>query len=409
MTWFGNAVRIKDGPNLDAFSRLRTSHPSGLMAVQNQYDAEPLIMEAGATGTGVSPTHNADNRMVSLTCTAGSGTSFVQSYEYVPYQPGKSQLAFITGRLEEGVAGAVVDVGLFDSKNGIFFRQNGTTNQVVRRTSTSGTTVDNAVSQDAWNLDALDGTGKSGLTLDVTRVFILVIDAQFLGMGRVRIGFDIDGEIVYVHEFLNANLISVPYMQTLSLPVQMLLTATSTASSKTCRFKCASVSSEGGRETHHGYEFATPEMTVTAASGAQTHILSVRPRTTFNSIENRSEFRLDSVEVLVTGANEVLWQLCVGSTFSAGPTFANINATYSAFDYTSVVGTLSAAGIVIHAGYCAATNQVKETISKEVADHYPLTLDRAGAVRANGTLSLLVTGIGGTSATRALMNFTEIR
>jgi hypothetical protein len=36
-------------------------------------------------------------------------------------------------------------------------------------------------------------------------------------------------------------------------------------------------------------------------------------------------------------------------------------------------------------------------------------LNAAGAVRANGTITLLVTGIGGTSACRAIMNWKEIR
>lgn len=410
MTWFGNAVSIKDGANLDAFSRLRTSHPTALFSALTTYDADPLVFETGNTGTGAAPAHSADTRMVSLSCTSGNGTAFIQSYEYVPYQAGKSQLAFVTGLLGTGVAGAVVDVGLFDTNNGIFLRQNGASGlQVVRRTSTSGSVVNNTVDQTSWNLDTLDGNGPSGLTLDVTKVFILVIDAQFLAMGRVRIGFDIDGQVVYVHEFLNSNVLAVPYMQTLTLPVQMLVTATSTADTKTAYFKCASVSSEGGFADDIGYNFSTPEQTVTAGSGARTHILSLRPATTFNSIANRIRVRLDSIEIFVTGSNPVLWELCIGSTFSAAPTYAAVNATYSGTQYSSAVGTLSGAGVTIASGYIGSTATAKSPVSAKISNKYPITLDRAGAVRANGTLSLLVTGIGGTSATRAMFNFTEIR
>lgn len=154
----------------------------------------------------------------------------------------------MTGVLGTGVASTTVDVGYFDANNGVIFRQNGATNlQLILRTSTSGTPSDaNIVAQSAWNIDKMDGTGASGITLDVTKAFILMIDLQFLGMGRVRVGFDIDGVIYYVHEFLNANVLAVPYMQTATLPVQMLLTATSSGSTKTCYFKCATVVSEGG-------------------------------------------------------------------------------------------------------------------------------------------------------------------
>ena len=394
-------ISVADGANLDAFSRLRTSHPVGLFSVQQQYDLSPFLMEGGATGTGTAPAHNANTRMADLVVGAGTGVSFTQSYEYVPYQAGKSQLAFLTGILGTGTASCIKDIGLFDAENGIFLRQNGTGGlQVVRRTSTSGSIVDNTVDQASWNLNPLP-------TLDVTKVFILVIDAQFLAMGRVRIGFDIGGQVVYVHQFLNANVLTVPYMQTLTLPVAMVMSTTSAAG--TCSFKCASVSSEGGFENPSAYCFSTTQQTVTAASGARTHILSLRPKTTFNSLTNRTRIQLTSVDILVTGASPVFWELCVGTTYSAGPTFGDVNTAASAAEQSTAVGTLTAATTVIASGFVPATNQNKNAASRELSSKYPITLDRAGAVRANGTLSLLVTGLGGSSVTYAAFNFTELR
>ena len=393
------AVSLGDSANLDAFSRLRVSQPQALFSVQQQYELSPFLMEGGATGTGTAPVHNANTRMADLVVGAGTGVSFTQSYEYIPYQAGKSQLAFATGLLGTGTAGCIKDIGLFDAANGIFLRQNGVNGlQVVRRTSTSGSVVNNTVDQASWNLNTL-------ASLDVTKVFILVIDAQFLAMGRVRIGFDIGGCIVYVHEFLNANVLAVPYMQTLTLPIAMVMSTTSAAGS--CSFKCASVSSEGGAESPNAYSFATLDQTVLAASGARTHLLSMRPALTFNGKTNRSRIQLDSIELLA-GANPILWELCIGSTFSAGPTFGAVNAG-SSVDQSTAVGTLTAATTVIDAGYLASGNTQKGSIGHFVSGKYPVSLDRAGAVRANGTLTLLVTGIGGTSATRAIFNYSEVR
>jgi hypothetical protein len=223
------------------------------------------------------------------------------------------------------VDGAVLEAGLFNAENGIIYRQNGTSGrEIVRRTSTSGAVVEAVVPQASWNIDPLDGSGPSGFTLDPEAVFILVIDAQFLGMGRVRVGFDVDGVIYYAHEFLNANVLDVPYMQTLTLPVQMLLTTTNTAATKTAAFKCASVISEGGFAEDAGSTFSTPGVTVTAASGVRTAALSIRPKTTFNGLTNRSFVRLDGLELLVTGTDPVRWELCVGSTFSVAPTFGTL-------------------------------------------------------------------------------------
>jgi hypothetical protein len=401
---------IADSANLDAFSRLRVSSPQSLFSVQCQYNSSPIIMESGNTGTGVLPAHDANTRMVKLSCTAGSGTSFFQSYQYIPYQPSKSQQIFVTGLLGAAVAGAVVDVGYFDANNGIFLRQDGTNGlKFVRRTSTSGSVVNNEVAQSSWNIDKLDGTGASGITLDVTKVYILCIDLQFLAMGRIRIGFDIDGLLIYAHEFLNANILTVPYMQTATLPVQMLLTATSTGSTKDCYFKCAAVNAEGGDVLFDDFSFAhsVPDTTVTAGSGTRTHLVSLRPKTTFNSITNRELLLLDNVEIYVSGTNAVFWELCIGQAITT-PTWADVNTAYSGFEYGT--GTISgAAAVTIASGYIASGATVKQSVSRAIASRYPITLDRAGAVRANGTLSLVVTGLGGTSATRAVIGFREIR
>lgn len=401
------AAQFGDGPNIDAFSRLRVSDPVALFSTQCQYNASGLQMETGATGTGSAGSHSANTRMVALACTAGTGTSFIQSYEYIPYQPGKSQLILMTGVLGAGVASTTVDVGAFDVANGIFLRQNGASGlQLVRRSSTSGSVVNEVVPQSEWNCDRLDGNGPSDVLFDETKAFIFAIDAQFLGMGRVRAYFDIGGMLIQVHEFRCANVLAVPYMQSLSLPVQMLVTAAGGA--KTAHFKCASVSSEGGFSEDAGFSFATPSVGTTAASGAATAMLSIRPGTTFNSLANRQRMRFDSVEIL-SGLNPVRWELVLGATFSGAPTFAAVNATYSGTEYTSAPGTWATSPLIIAAGYMPGSATARGTVSAATKVKYPLTLDRAGSQRALGTLTLVCTGIGGTSACSVSMNFTEVR
>lgn len=403
----GNSFTYADSANIDAFSRLRVSNPTNIFRTQCQYDADPLRLEAGSTGQGATPAHQSSSRRVKLACDVGTGTSYIQSYEYIAYQPSKSQFIAITGLLDTAVDGAVVDVGYGDAANGIFYRQNGTSGlQMVLRSSTSGIAEETVVNQADWNLNTLE---SGSVVLDEEKVFILIIDLQFLGMGRVRVGFDIDGVIYYVHEFLNANVLTTPYMQTATLPISMVLTSTNTASEKACYFKCAAVNSEGGFEFQSGYRFATPEATVTAGDATRTHILSIRPKTTFKSLTNRSTFVLKDISLIVTGANHVMWELCVGASFSVAPTWASINAQHSAFDY-GTAGTLSGVvGPVIASGYLPATNQSKTSSTASTSQAVPITLDRSGAQRALGTLSLLVKGIGGTSATRASFGFEEIR
>lgn len=396
-----------DSPALDAFGRTRISEPISRFDAQFSYDLQPLLFEQITAESGSTIAHDATNRAALMTFsdTPTGGQAYMQSYAHNYYHPGNSQLIFLTFNFREHVVGVTKFVGYGDlSNNGIHLISNGST-FAWRILSNTGK-GDETVLQANWNIDRLDGTGASGLTLDVTKTQIALIDLQALYVGRVRVGFDIDGVIVPCHEFLHANKVAFPYVQTATLPVICGMTCTATVST-TMLFICSTVRSEGATLEEEGFGFSA-EGTVTAGNGTRTHILSVRPKTTFNSIANRINFRLESVDVLVTGNSPVLWELCVGQALTS-PSWADVNVTYSGFEY-DVTGTLNGnPTIVIQRGYTPATNQSKGVVSKNIVNRYPITLDAAGAVRALGTLSLLVTGIGGTSATRASLNWREIR
>lgn len=405
---------IADGANLDAFSRLRVSNSQTLFEVLCAYNTEALRMEFGLTGDGVAPAHSANTRMVALTINAGAagGTSWMQSFEYVPYQPGKSQFAAITGVLGTGVDGVLKEYGYGDQANGIFYQQNGTGGiRFNRRTSTSGGVANNTVDQASWNIDPLNGTGPSGLTIDTTKSFILIIDLQFLGMGRVRVGFDINGVVYYAHQFLNANSLTVPYMQTASLPISCLISAAAgLAAPATMHFKCAQVASEGGYDPASGGRDFTVEGAVSVSSGARTHIISIRPKTTFNGITNRGFFDIHDIQVLA-GLNAIYVEVCIGVVFTAPLVFADVNGTYSFMEYNTAGTYSSLVGGVVIASTYVGTGAGGGRVSGggNVAISYPISLDRAGAQRALGTLSILATGISGASASRGAFNWHEVR
>lgn len=171
---------------------------------------------------------------------------------------------------------------------------------------------------------------------------------------------------------------------------------------------CSHGISEGGQDDVTGYSFSQAG-TVTAGSGTDTHILSAEPKTTFNSIANRGKFVLESVDFIVTGNSPVAWKLVLGQALSGTNTMIDVNATYSAMQY-NILGTLSGnPAITIAQGYVAASATVKQSTSTRVPFKYPITLNAAGANRDLGRLTAIVQGIGGTSATRCVFNWKEIR
>lgn len=405
------SVGIKDGANLDSFSRLRVSQATGLFDAQFTYDLQPLLFEqlSGANGGGTATiSHDTTNRCALMTFTSvSSGASAImQSYEHFRYTAGKAQLIFITFNMNSGVANTTKFAGYSDGVNGVRFQMLGVNPQFVLLTST--TAGSQTASLTAANLDKLDGTGPSKKIIDFSKVQILVIDLQALYVGRVRIGFDIDGTICYAHEFDNANNLTYPYIATANLPVRVGMTTSTTGVSTSMWFICSTVISEGGITDNEGFQFAQ-SVSGTAGNGAFAHILSLQPKTTFNSIANRSKFTFLGLSIVVTGSNPIQWQLLLGQAISGTTTFNDVNGTYSSVEYNSA-GTLSGSpSIVLAAGFVAAAANAKESKDVGVNFKYPITLDAAGAVRLLGRLSFQASGIGGTSITWVTLNWKEIR
>lgn len=252
-------ISFSDGAEIDAFGRLRVSNPVTLFDSKNIFDDDglaanvenqPLFYDNQETaGAGTSTAYNANESSQTIAVSnVTAGTRVRQTKMRFNYQPGKSQLIFLTFNFNGGNSGIVKREGIFDENNGLYIELNETTPYFVRRTSTSGAPVNNSVAQASWNLDTMDGNGASGITLDWTKTQILVIDYEWLGVGRVRMGFVVDGLVYYAHEFLNTNVLTVVYIQTPNLPLRSEIINDGTGAADTFDQICSTVISEGGSQ-----------------------------------------------------------------------------------------------------------------------------------------------------------------
>jgi len=242
-----SAVTI-GGTNTDAFGRLRVSEPYTLFDSQSRYAAD-IHFDTAVTGTG-SSTFNTNQSSVSLAVTGGGVGSVVrQTFRSFPYQPGKSLLVLATFLMDTNNNVNISQrVGYFDTQNGVFFQKVDGVNSFVLRTNTTGTPSDaRAVTQANWDGDKLDGTGASGLTLNLAHPQILWMDFEWLGVGSVRCGFIINGAYIVCHTFDTANVYgSTVYMTTAILPVRYEITTTTAAVAASLTQICSTVVSEGG-------------------------------------------------------------------------------------------------------------------------------------------------------------------
>jgi len=395
----------------DVFGRLRVSDIYTLYSAVHQYDASPNSWDSIFTGSGAIA-HVPNNSAVQLSVGTTSGDSIkFQTHNYFMYQPGKAQLLIGTGLLGAKTTNLVRRFGYYDDNNGLFFEITGTDVAIVRRTNTSGSPVDNRVTQSAWNIDTLDGSGgvlnPSGVALDTTKVQLMIVDFQWLSIGIVRWGFEIAGVITYIHIMQHANILTVPYMGTANLPVRYELTNTGvTSGTNTMLAICSVVASEGGQQTFgdtYAANTGTPVITVNAQ---KIPLISLRPSLVYKGVQNRGLIELLNIAVAAT--QEIILELWFRPTLTgAAWTLNDVSSSIAEIDLAASAitgGTRIWSSIVGGAGTSALN------VSTGLG---ALAVARKLSINASGTTGDIVTltasKITTNAAATAAINWSEFK
>jgi hypothetical protein len=294
-------------PEADAFGRLRTSDPFTLGDYKHLYSIDPDFVDV-LVGTGASISFDINQAAAILQSgTDSGGYSIHQTKRYHHYMPGKSQLIFSSFNFGSAQQNVTKRTGYFDDRDGIYFEQapNGTLSFVIRSFTSAGIgTTERRVSQSEWNKDKLDGTGVSGFNLDITKTQLFLTDFEWLGVGRVRCGFSIDGKNITAHEFYNSNNLDTVYMSNPNLPVRCEVRNSGTQVGAGGSFIqiCSTVISEGGY-TEAGREFSHTSNLRTVGVGSTVPIIAIRLKNSFKGYPNRATVKLEDIDVLSVGSN----------------------------------------------------------------------------------------------------------
>lgn len=350
----------------DAFGRQRVSNPEMIFNSKQIFDNQPLYWDdIQESGTGTSSTYSSNTASSTLSVSASTaGKRTRQTFMRFNYQPSKSQLIFITGILKAsgGGAGVISRMGYFDDNNGLFLECNAGTINLVRRTYIGGSASDNTIPQSSWNLDKMDGTGASEITLDFTKTQIFMMDFEWLGVGKVRFGFNVEGVTYYVHELSAANNLTTVYMSTPNLPIryQIINDGTGIASSINCI--CSAVISEGGREevATNGY-VSTGNVAITATKNVTNAILATRLKSGYLG----ATIDVIDLSLLTTSNDNYQWQLYMNPSGINGLTYSGINN--SSLEYAIAPnGTAISGGFAIAGGYAQAKTDIQAASLKSL-------------------------------------------
>jgi len=272
-------TRFAEGsPTMDAFGNLRVANASILAGYEFTNDSMEDLFQKELVGTG-SVTHEpTSSSTVFSVGTASGAKAQMTSNRYHYYQPGVGNLILLTIALgDSGKENNIRRWGYYDDDDGIFFELNGPDWNIVRRSSVTGSIVEERVGSMDWNGDSLGDTGIAGFMPDPTKANFYWLDFAWLGVGEIRAGMlNPKGERITLHIFKNPNAHTLPYMRTGSLPVRFEnVNIGTTASTSEMRSICAAVYSESATN-YTFWRFSDIERQPPVAVTTDTPILSMR-------------------------------------------------------------------------------------------------------------------------------------
>jgi hypothetical protein len=365
----------------DAFSRLRVSNPYTLMEFNSILDLNPLYINTVLTSGGT--VSHSTNSYVRMIVPAVVGARVIrQTHEYVLYQPGKSKLVLMTGVLYTNPSANAITarIGSFDEEMGVFIQKDSSGMSVIMRKGSSDV---NKVLQSAWNVNTLPGVNFSNAQ-------IFLFDFEWLGVGVVRCGLVINGEIIYYHVFNRNNTLQEPYIPMAKLPLRYEIT--SDGSANEMRMICGTVISEGGvtllgKEFTRGLLKYDDRITISSGpSGTNPYVPIMALRLRSTSRYNRATIKIKVVDLFSIDANKYgSWQLLLNPTNIVGTwvdvDVANGSVAQVAFNNTggTALTITPNTGFPLYTDYYTTrVNSRIEITQDAVVAAYPITTDISG-------------------------------
>jgi hypothetical protein len=388
----------------DAFGRTRMSAPLTLFDSSHRYADNNLwsTLTGGSITASASATFNQNQGLMEMRVNGLSGSRvYRETTKVFAYQPGKSLQVMSTFTFNPAKTNLRQRVGYFGTDNGIYLELDDNTLYMVERSITSGSLSSTRIPKSQWNVDKLDGSGPSGIVLDITKAQILFMDIEWLGLGTVRTGFVINGQFVPCHYFHHANIIDSTYITTGSLPLRYEIeNKTATGTSSMLKQVCSTVISEGGYELRGLQQAVSIPINAPrtfAAANTYYPIVSIKLKSTPNRLD--AIVILTALSVLGDGDNKNYNWRIVASGTTTGGTWESAGID-SSVDY-NITGTSFTGGRVLASGYISSNNQSSPSVDILKEALFKFQLERNSFTNTPNELTL-VAGINIASGTTGL-------
>lgn len=401
--------RFSDSAVLDAFGRLRECSLEAILESDFRYGLDAFKWTSSPNGAASATFSAADNGLILSTGgTANSDYLYFSSVRRSKISPSLGSLVLISFVIGTQPADCLTKVGFGTDTTGIFFSVDGASVSFIMHSSVTGSAVDTNYDQSVWNIDSLDGTGPSGITLDLTKAQTFFIDLVNNGDGRVRLGFIINGRPVVAHEIAGANASDQLLLGSGFVGLRVYVgnsSAPSAASHSILLLGAALMSETASSAAPRRLFSAQRTSTYSALSGSTKPIISVRSKSNGpNSVANAGLI-LPKAVTLYSTSNDAWFQLAIAASLT-GASWSAINASYSLADYDVSATEVTAGYIPIESGYIRAGVARRILVDPE-GRYRDMAIRVASYSGARNIFSVLARGLGATCTLYAAIEWDE--
>lgn len=365
-----NDINVTNLP-VTAFGDLRVAGLSPIFQYSFEYTVDNTKLTTNTATNGGTITQASAMAVVSTSTTTAS-SALLTTTRHAKYHSGQGGLFRFTTLFTAGVASTEQYVGLADEvgsgaafKNGYMIGFDGSTFGFHRFQNDTKISV----TQASWD-DPLDGTGDSGMTIDLTKLNVWEIRFQYLGAGAITLHVenDLTGKFMLVHTILYANNNITPSVHNPNFFGTLWVDNKATTNDLIIKSASMSYFIEGMTEFTELQQplFSTGLITKTSVT-AQGAIFTIRNKSTYASKTNFIDVVIAglSASVEASAANNQAELLLVRNAILGGsPFFTDINTTDSVMEI-DVVGTTITGGELISPAFLAGKN---DSFGREVSN-----------------------------------------
>lgn len=317
-----------------AFGEITVAELTPVVQYDFTYAINSDMVNTVLTGSGSAIQDGTSLLSISTGATISSSAS-LSSRRCIRYKPGQGARGVWSAIFTQGVAGSTQYAGLGTDLDGYFLGFNGTQFTILRRAN--GTEY--FTSQSSWNIDKLNGTGSSGMTLDPTKGNIFMINFQWYGFGSINwyVSDWNTSRFVLVHKenYENRNILTST--QNNIFPIYYKVTNTTNNTNIILKSSSFAGFIEG-KIYHMG-----PKYGIDASKAIQstnfTPILTIRNRSIFNTKTNWIPIHLRSMSIAGNNSQPIIIVLCRNSILT-NTSYQNINTINSCIEYDTSADTI---------------------------------------------------------------------